>query len=144
MLYEASHSGDEDVTVADMKATPSLASYVEGWGRPGDIGIVAEAAGEPVGAVWVRLMRGYGFIAEGIPELAIAVKHGSEGRGLGTQLLEAIVVQCAGIHAHISLSVREDNPAVALYHRQGFREVKERRVVNRAGGVSLTLLRSLA
>lgn len=144
MLYEASHSGNEGTTLADVKATPGLARYVEGWGRPGDIGVVAEVAREPVGAVWVRLIRAYGFVAEGIPELAIAVKHGSEGRGFGTLLMEAIALECAGVHANISLSVREDNPAVALYHRQGYKEVKECRVVNRVGGVSLTLLRSLA
>jgi len=43
---------------------PDLARYVEGLGRPGDRGVLAQEAGAPVGAAWLRLMHGYGFVSE--------------------------------------------------------------------------------
>ena len=41
----------------------------------------------------------------------------------------------------VVLSVRDGNPAVRLYERHGF--VTERRIENRAGGVSLAMRREL-
>lgn len=143
MLYEASHSGDEGTELADVVANPALAVYVEQWGRPGDIGVIAEVDGAPIGAAWVRCIRAYGFVAEDIPELAIAVLPGCEGGGVGSALLASIAKECVGVHPAISLSVREANPAAALYRRLGYKEVEGRRITNRVGGVSVLLMRSL-
>src|SRR3954451_34810 len=59
--------------------------YVEGFGRPGDIGVLAEVAGQPAGAAWCRLLtgdgRGYGYIADDVPELAIGVAGADRGGG---------------------------------------------------------------
>ena len=58
---------------------PSVRRYVEGWGREGDSGFVALTP-EPIGAVWLRLFTaprgGYGYVADTIPELSIAVLPG--------------------------------------------------------------------
>jgi hypothetical protein len=52
---------------ARILSTPDLAHYVAGWPRDGDRGAIAEAAGVPVGAAWLRLMPpedpGYGYVA---------------------------------------------------------------------------------
>ena len=108
---------------------PELALYVEGWGRPGDAGFVAETdEGRAIGAAWYRRFteteHGYGFIAPGIPELSVGVVPEHRGRGVGTELLDALVdnAQREGLHA-LSLSVEEDNPALRLYERLGFRGV---------------------
>ena len=57
-------------------ADPRYAGYLSGWPRHGDVGLVAEQDG-PVGAAWYRTYteadHGYGFVAEDVPELAIAV-----------------------------------------------------------------------
>ena len=107
-------------------ANPELARYVEGFGRPGDYGIVAEQGAEPLGAAWWRYFQastpGYGFVDEATPEVSAAVLPGQRGRGIGTALLEALEREARnrGID-RLSLSVERENPAVALYQRLGFR-----------------------
>lgn len=101
--------------------------YHEGWGRPGDTGLVAECDGQPVGAVWYRLFsadaHGDGFVDERTPELAIAVRREQRGLGIGTLLLLAVHERAhAGGLARISLSVDPDNPARRLYLRHGYRD----------------------
>lgn len=107
---------------------PELARYVQHWGRAGDGGFLIHegAAQEPVGAVWVRLFppefRGYGYLADDIPELSMAVVPGHRGQGAGTQLLRRLVESEYGLQP-ISLSVSAENPAVRLYKRFDFQVV---------------------
>jgi GNAT superfamily N-acetyltransferase len=107
-------------------ADPQLGRYVEGFGRAGDFGIVAEEGGEPRGAAWWRYFQagapGYGFVDESTPEVSAAVLPPHRGRGIGTALLEALEHEAheQGIK-RLSLSVERDNPAAALYERLGFR-----------------------
>jgi ribosomal protein S18 acetylase RimI-like enzyme len=105
-----------------------VARYVEGWGRPGDLGVIAEWDGRAVGAAWVRLFTsnrpGYGFVDRETPELSIAVVPEQRGAGIGSALLTALVraIGEAGYRA-VSLSVESDNPARRLYERFGFQTV---------------------
>ena len=104
--------------------------YVEGWGRPGDRGLILIDESFPVGAAWYRLFTadrpGYGFLDEQTPELTIAVVPGRRGRGFGAELLSALLDHAREDgHSSISLSVEKDNPAVKLYERFGFQPVKE-------------------
>jgi ribosomal protein S18 acetylase RimI-like enzyme len=104
---------------------PELARYVEGWGRQGDLGVLAQDDELPVGAAWLRLMRGYGFVADGIPELSISVLPGYRGAGIGTRLIQAVIEQARKSYSGISLSFSIDNPAVRLYKRLGFKTVRQ-------------------
>ena len=104
--------------------------YVNAWGRPGDAGVIALDGGFPVGAAWYRLFRadepGYGFVDERTPELAIAVVPNRRGRGLGREMLTALIERARRDgHPALSLSVEHDNPAVGLYEALGFRRVGE-------------------
>ena len=107
-----------------------VSRYVRAWGRPGDTALIAIEGGFPVGAAWYRLFTedepGYGFVDERTPELAIAVVPSKRGRGIGEQLLQALLerAQQDG-HEQVSLSVAPENPSVHLYERYGF-EVVER------------------
>ena len=106
------------------------ARYVEGWGRPGDRGLILIDESFPVGAAWYRQFTaerpGYGFVDEQTPELTIAVVPSRRGRGFGAELLTALLEQAREDgHSSLSLSVEKDNPAVKLYERFGFRPVKE-------------------
>jgi GNAT superfamily N-acetyltransferase len=129
MLYEAAYWRPDGRRPAldDALRRAGLAVYVEDWGREGDMGVIAEdEAGRPVGAAWHRLFtagrHGYGFLGPAIPEVTVAVVPHARGRGVGTALLEelAALARARG-HQALSLSVEEDNPAVRLYRRLGYR-----------------------
>lgn len=107
---------------------PELRRYVNGWGRPGDDGIIAIATdGEAIGAAWLRLWsgdeRGYGFIDTRTPELSVAVRPEARGGGIGTELLRRLLQRADASYDRVSLSVSVVNPAVRLYERLGFRSV---------------------
>jgi len=119
--------GWREVPAAD-GSPPSvpIAPYVFGdFGRPGDGGVIAVWEGEPAGACWYRLLpaagRGHGFVAEGVPELTIAVLPIHRAQGLGGELLDRAAdhARAAGFES-ISLSVESDNPARGMYERRGF------------------------
>jgi len=121
---------DKPTPTADqVLADPRYSLYLVGWPRQGDYGLVAEQDG-PVGAAWFRRFteasHGYGFVADDVPELAIAVlasrRHEGIGRRLLVDLIEASVAQ--GFPA-ISLSVAADNPARGLYESSGFVAVEK-------------------
>jgi GNAT superfamily N-acetyltransferase len=104
---------------------PGTGHYIAGWPRDGDLGVIAEAGGSPVGAAWLRFHPvtdpGYGFIAADVPELTIGVVAGWRGRGVGRSLLRAVAARAAaaGIR-RISLSVERRNLARDLYLSEGY------------------------
>jgi GNAT superfamily N-acetyltransferase len=116
-------------TADEVLADPRYAMYLEGWPRPGDLGLVAERDG-PVGAAWYRTYteasHGYGFVAPEVPELSIAVVASHRGQGIGRRLLVDLVAagEAEG-HPALSLSVHEGNPARALYESVGFVPVEQ-------------------
>jgi len=122
--------GQENDSRASVLSDDHVARYLEGWGRPSDMGFIAEERGQPVGATWLRLMTrerpGYGFIDTTIPELSIAVVPARRGSGIGFALLTAALAAArqAG-HPAVSLSVEVDNPAQRLYERVGFKRVSQ-------------------
>jgi len=107
---------------------PALLHYVEGFGRAGDVGTIAEVDGVPAGAAWSRRFEparpGYGFIDPDVPELSIGVRAAYRGRGLGGRLIEALKRELAAAgFERVSLSVEPDNPARRVYERAGFEPV---------------------
>jgi GNAT superfamily N-acetyltransferase len=133
MLFEAAYwSLDEErPKLEDGLARPDLVYLLADWGREGDTALIAVAeGGELAGATWYRFwgpeQRSYGYVAPEIPELAIAVQPAFRRRGIGHQLLEAILETAAswGIEK-ISLSVEIENPAVKLYLRHGFQPIQK-------------------
>jgi ribosomal protein S18 acetylase RimI-like enzyme len=144
MLYEAAtwERGPGHPLPEEVLSRPEIALYLDGWGRPGDQGLIAEnGTDEPLGAAWYRLfsqaMHGFGFVNAETPELTIAVRKDVRGRGIGSALLDSLIA-CAherGLPA-LSLSVEPDNPALRLYERAAFR------VVHR--GEAFTMIRDLA
>ena len=133
-----------DVDRADMRRDPDLVGHVEGWGRTGDLGVVAEVDRVPVGAAWLRLfdpaISDYSaFVDDDTPELVAAVSRAHLGRGIGTTMLKSLFEHADPVFEATVLSVRAANPAVRLYERFGFRELD--RHVNRVGTESARMLR---
>lgn len=137
MVYEAIFvAPDADPFPRSVLDVPQIAHYAEGFGRPGDVGLVAETvAGAPIGAAWMRKYSSedpaYGYVDDDTPELSIAVVAEHRGMGLGTALLTHLIAEMP----RCSLSVDRRNPAVRLYERVGFETVERT-------GDSLTMLRA--
>ena len=98
LLYEAIFVPERaEVPPRAVVHDPALSGYWAAFGsRPGDRALCAVAPEGVVGAVWARRMRGYGFVADDVPELAMALWPAWRGRGLGTRLLQALLRQLRG------------------------------------------------
>jgi len=142
LLVEAFNwTGQPRVTLDQVRTDARYTHHLAGWQRATDMGVVAEAeTGAPMGAAWARVVKaekaGYGFVAEDVPELGMAVLAPYRRLGLGSQLLDACIVALreAG-HAAVSLSVEDGNSvARRLYDTRDFR------AVGRVGGSDTLLL----
>lgn len=132
MLYEALFvpPGHEPFPRSVLESE-DIRQYVEEFGtRKGDLGFVAVFDEERIGAAWVRLINGYGYVDDDTPELTLAVRPEWQGRGVGTALLERILAAVP----RVSLSSDSRNPATSLYRRFGFTPVAQDKT-------SLTMLR---
>jgi GNAT superfamily N-acetyltransferase len=129
-LYTAlSWNPERDLPPRDVTLEhPEAARYHRDWGRPGDLGVIAVDEAEVVGVAYCRLFteedHGYGYIDEVTPEVAIGVRHGNRGRGIGAELLTRLAdaAKASGFE-RLSLSVEARNPARRLYERLGYRTV---------------------
>jgi ribosomal protein S18 acetylase RimI-like enzyme len=137
MLYEATmwRPGPRRLSREEVLFLPEIAVYIGGWGRSGDVGLVAEGnGGEPIGAAWYRFFseeaHGFGFVNAETPEITIAVREDRRGRGIGGALLDELITQARERRIPaLSLSVEPDNPALRLYERASFRVVRRDKVL---------------
>ncbi|AMO89147.1 acetyltransferase family protein [Corynebacterium simulans] len=104
--------------------------YLRGW-NPSRGGFIAWSGAIPAGGVWLNWgtkdRHGYGHVAEGIPEFALAVEPRFRGQGVGTLLLDAATNLAREKGAPgVSLSVAIANErAHRLYLHLGFEPVDE-------------------
>ena len=127
-LANLNWTGEERFGLRDVDERPDLRHYTEFRPDRGDLGLVAERDGRTVGVVWLLFLDahdpGYGFLADGVPELSIWVAPGSRGQGMGGALLRAALDEARRRGTErVSLSVEAGNPAVHLYRRRGLRPV---------------------
>jgi ribosomal protein S18 acetylase RimI-like enzyme len=112
---------------------PEVRIYAEEWGKPGDVGVLAESERDaaPMGACWMRLITGgvgLGYVDDETPQLGIALFAPFQHRGHGEPLMRAALQAAAGHgYRQVSLTVHPENPAIKLYERCGFRKVALRR-----------------
>jgi ribosomal protein S18 acetylase RimI-like enzyme len=133
MLYEAAAPvGRERPSRESVLSNPAVTAFVDGWGRAGDHGIIAETDLEPVGAAWFRIFPDDdpegGFVGGETPELLVALVPEHRGKGVGGLLLDALIEQAKEERKKtIGLNVPRVNlPAAALFRRHGFEVVRER------------------
>ncbi|HEY5171933.1 MAG TPA: GNAT family N-acetyltransferase [Acidimicrobiia bacterium] len=147
MLYEAVNwrddGAEERPSLESVLSVPENARYIADWGRSGDIALCAlDRRDEPVGAAWLRRFTaaepGYGYVADDVPELSIAVYPEFRRQRVGTLLLGSVLARAERDRERaISLSVNIENPAKRMYARYGFEVVAEH-------GNALTMLLGLA
>ena len=104
-----------------------LQVYVRDFGmQPDDRCLVAEVEGRVAGAVWTRIMKDYGHVADDIPSLAISLYKEYRNQGIGSDLLGQILqlLRQDGYHK-VSLSVQKENYAVGMYLKAGFQVWEE-------------------
>ena len=104
---------------------PGVRIYVEDWGQPGDVGVVAVLNGVDIGACWMRLLPvgvGLASVDEHTPQSGIALLPEYQRQGYGTQLMRAALEAASSAgYRQVSLTVHPENPAVALYECCGFK-----------------------
>lgn len=127
-LYEAIFQRDgEDLLPRVIIDEPSLWIYIDGFGlKEDDYCLCAEACGEIVGAVWVRIVEGYGNVGGETPEFAVSLFKEFRGFGIGTDLMKRMIkyLKDKG-YKKASLAVQKDNYALRMYLNVGFRVIDE-------------------
>ena len=124
MLYLSIHvSAGSIPPPRSVLEAPDIAHYLHdfGYGRSDDAQIAVADDGRRIAAAFCRCQSaadpGYGFVAEEIPEVGMAVVDGWRRRGVGRALLTDLL----GRHPVMSLSVDVDNDgARSLYESIGF------------------------
>ncbi|SNS41662.1 Ribosomal protein S18 acetylase RimI [Geodermatophilus pulveris] len=121
-------AGGQRFTQRDVDETPAFRHYTDLRPERGDLGFVSERGGLVVGVAWLLFLDagdpGYGFVADGVPELSVWVRPGHRGAGIGSDLVHRVLAEAHGRGLRrVSLSVEAGNPAVHLYRRCGFRPV---------------------
>lgn len=129
-LTNLNWSGEQRFSFRDLDEDPALRHYYALVAARGDHGFVAKAQANSgaevvLGVVWILFLDstdpGYGFVADGVPELSVCVWSGYRRRGIGAALIDHALLQAGrrGIR-RVSLSVEDGNPAAELYRQRGF------------------------
>lgn len=130
-LYEAIFQRDEEnLLPKDVINQPELNVFIDNFGKPDDLCLVADIDGKVVGAVWTRILsgeiKGFGNIDDKTPEFAISLYKEFRNKGIGTALMKNMMhlLKERG-YRKTSLAVQKDNYAVRMYKAVGFEIVAE-------------------
>lgn len=127
-LYEAIFIPEGvDAPARDIINKPELQVYLTDFGKKkGDFGLVAEADGKIVGAVWVRIMNDYGHIDDETPSFSISLYKEYRHKGIGTDLMTKmlLLLRKEG-YKRASLAVQKKNYALRMYINVGFEIIGE-------------------
>ncbi|WP_345991599.1 GNAT family N-acetyltransferase [Sulfurimonas sp. HSL-1716] len=111
MLYFAYRLDELGKTFQDF---PELGKFTEHYGLTSrDLGIYLLKGHKIAGAAWIRLL-------DTLPVLTIAVKPEFRGEGLGSMMLEQLLLEAAAKFEQIFVDVLKESPAVKFYERFGF------------------------
>ncbi len=128
-LYEAIFQKDENnLLPKEIVEMPEIRIYIEDFGKKkDDYCLCAVVNGRVVGAVWVRIIEGFGCVDDQTPELAIALYKEYRRLGIGSRLMaEMLNLLKEKGYRKTSLSVQKDNYAVQMYLKMGYIIKKEK------------------
>lgn len=106
---------------------PDLQVYIKDFGKEkDDICFVAETDDKVIGAVWVRDMKDYGHIEDGVPSFAISLYKPYRNFGIRTNLMKTMLSELKQRgYEKTSLAVQKENYAVRMYKKVGFEIIRE-------------------
>lgn len=127
-LYQAIFQKDASTLIPrSVLDDPQVKVYVEGFGeKRDDYCLCAEVDTKVIGAVWVRVIDGFGHIDDATPEFAISLFKQYRGYGIGTSLMKEMLhyLDERG-YQRSSLAVQKENYALRLYRSVGFEIIDE-------------------
>lgn len=127
-LYEAIFQRDQNnLLPREIIKRTDLLVYIQDFGREqDDYCLCAEVDEKIVGAVWTRIIPGFGSIDNETPEFAISLYKEYRGKGIGMELMRQMLglLERKG-YRKASLAVQKDNYALGMYEKVGFRIIKE-------------------
>ncbi len=106
---------------------PEMQVYIKDFGEnDDDTALVAEVDGDVVGAVWVRIMKDFGYVDDSTPSLSVSVHEEHRNSGIGTAMMKEMLrlLRDKG-YRQTSLSVQRANYAVKMYEKLGYEVVKK-------------------
>ena len=130
-LYEAIYQRDWETPIPrSVLEQPEISVFIEDFGKPDDLCLVAVVDEQIIGAVWTRILsgavKGFGNVDEHTPEFAISLFRQYRGKGIGTRLMLAMLAELKEKeYQQVSLAVQKDNYAVEMYKNVGFHIVAE-------------------
>lgn len=131
-LYQAANRpGDNWPPLEESLQEPNNLRFWREFPRRGDLAVIAELDGVPVGAAWIRPFSDDELTAMDdprVPVLVMAVQEQHRGSGVGGSIMSSLVnlATADGVQA-INLTTREYlTAAVHLYERSGFRTAARR------------------
>ena len=106
---------------------PELVIYYENFGNsPTDTCLVTEVDGKVIGAVWTRILDGYGHVDDDSPSFAISLFKEYRGKGIGTELVHRMLKMLGEQgYKKASLAVQKTNYAVRMCETVGFETIDE-------------------
>lgn len=122
---------------------PQLEQYERHYGTyGGDIGVYIMADGKVAGGAWVRILaNGFAYVNDDTPELAFGVKPEFRNQGIGTAIMNQLFIEVSKVFSQMSLSVRQDSPAISLYEGLGFTKIEGSEHENSFGTTSFIMLK---
>lgn len=127
-LYEAIFQKENTAPVPrTILSKPELQVYIKDFGNhKDDHCLCAEVDNKIIGAVWVRVIDGYGHIDQTTPEFAISLYKEYRRHGIGTDMMKHMLTYLKESgYSKASLAVQKENYAFRMYQTLGFEIIDE-------------------
>lgn len=120
---------------------PELEIYTKHYGHTSrDLGIYILKDHKLTGATWIRLLR----FEDTVPVLTIAVKPEFRNQGLGSMMLEQLLLEAAVRFEQISVTLLKDVKVIQFYERFGFFEQQNSQSISPINGKdTITMIKKL-
>ena len=122
MLHYAYRLDEVGKTINDI---PELETYTKLYGLTSkDLGLYALKENKITGAVWLRILKesdnSNAFIDDKTPVLTIAVKPEFRGEGIGSAMIEQLLLEAGSIFEKVSISILNNERTVKYFEKFGF------------------------